>query len=454
MNEMKKRAGLCVALILLGVTLLIPWGEGRSLAPAEKWVARYNGPSNGYDEALAIAVDGLGNVYVTGITGYIYSEEKESDIAGDYATIKYNPNGKQLWVQRYNGPAKSVDWPSDVAVDGSGNVYVSGASYGSGTDYDYATIKYSPNGKQLWVQRYNGPGNGYDSARAIAVDGSGNVYVTGQSSGSGSDNDYATIKYNTNGKQLWVKRYNGPCNGVDSAHAIALDGSGNVYVTGDSVYLGFNTDYVTIKYNTNGIQLWVARYNGPGNDSDYAHAIALDGSGNVYVTGQSEGSSTEFDYATIKYNTNGLQLWAKRYNGPGNFYDRVNAIAVDGSGNVHVTGLDYGTDNDYAYATIKYNTNGQQLWVQRYDRPDDVVGWRSDVALDGSGNVYVTGSSYYDYATIKYGPNGKQLWVKRYNGPGSGGVANAIAVDKSGNVYVTGASDGSGTDSDYATVKY
>jgi len=89
---MKNGVRIAAGLVLLVIPLLIPVGEGRNLAPAEKWVARYNGPGNGCDEALAIAVDGLSNVYVTGVTGYIYNEEKASDIAGDYATIKYNPN--------------------------------------------------------------------------------------------------------------------------------------------------------------------------------------------------------------------------------------------------------------------------------------------------------------------------------------------------------------------------
>ncbi len=80
-------------------------------------------------------------------------------------------------------------------MDGSGNVYVTGNSYGSGTKYDYATIKYNSSGVQQWLQRYNGPGDSTDYAFSVAVDGSSNVYVTGYSYGSGTGSDYATIKY-------------------------------------------------------------------------------------------------------------------------------------------------------------------------------------------------------------------------------------------------------------------
>ena len=82
--------------------------------------------------------------------------------------------------------------PCAVAVDGSNNVIVTGYSAGSGSGFDYATIKYSSAGVPLWTNRYNGPGNGDDTAAAVAVDGSDNVIVTGYSS-----SDYATIKYST-----------------------------------------------------------------------------------------------------------------------------------------------------------------------------------------------------------------------------------------------------------------
>ena len=207
----------------------------------------------------------------------------------------------QQWVARYNGPGNSTDAANSIAVDGSGNVYVTGMSSGSGTYYDYCTIKYNSAGVQQWVARYNGPGNDYDVPTSIAVDGSGNVYVTGYSKGSGTDEDYCTIKYNSSGVQQWLARYNGPVNHDDEAHSIAVDGSGNVYVTGESYGSGTYEDYCTIKYNSLGVQQWLARYNGPANDYDEARSIAVDGSGNVYVTGCSYGGGTNVDFCTIKY---------------------------------------------------------------------------------------------------------------------------------------------------------
>ncbi len=139
-------------------------------------------------------------------------------------------------------------------MDGSGNVFVTGSSSGSGGYFDYATIGYSGAGVPLWTNCYNGPGNDEDSAKAVAVDGSGNVFVTGSSSGSGSSWDYATIAYSRAGVPLWTNRYNGPANGSDSPgsrFALALGPDGAVYITGasDGNYSGDGTsDYATVKY--------------------------------------------------------------------------------------------------------------------------------------------------------------------------------------------------------------
>ena len=364
------------------------------------------------------------------------------------------------WVRRYNGPGNLGDLAYAIAVDGSNNVYVTGWSWGSGTDYDYATIKYYSNGDTAWVRRYNGPANSDDEASAIAVDGSNNVYVTGHSQGSGTGWDYATIRYYPNGDTAWVRRYNGPDNDWDDAYAIAVDGSNNVYVTGNSYGSGTSVDYATIKYYSNGDTAWVRRYNGPANSSDYVFAIAVDGSGNVYVSGYSGGSGTSQDYATIKYYPDGDTAWVRRYNGPGDTSDYASAIAVDGSNNVYMTGRSYGSGTSVDYATIKYYPNGDTAWVRRYNGLANSSDYVFAIAVDGSNNVYVTGYSLgtgtdYDYATVKYYPDGDTAWVRRYNGPAnSGDGAYAIAIDGSNNVYVTGISEGSGTGWDYTTIKY
>jgi hypothetical protein len=180
---------------------------------------------------------------------------------------------------------------------------VTGASIGTTfPDFDYATIKYSSTGQQQWVARYNGPGNSDDGANAIAIDESGNSYVTGSSHDLNTNYEhYVTIKYNSAGDEQWSARYSGPENGDNLAIAIAVDGPGNVYVTGASSGLGTDWDYATVKYNTSGTEEWVARYNGPGNFVDTAYGIGVDALGNVYVAGTSVGSGTNTDYATIKY---------------------------------------------------------------------------------------------------------------------------------------------------------
>ena len=473
---MKKKACLCGAYFLLGVALLIPWGEGAGLAPAEKWVARYDGPDHFEDIANAIAVDAKGNVYVTGSSGYArdFGKPNGDEYPYDFATVKYDANGKQLWAARYNGRLNGYDEPRAIAVDAKGNVYVTGYSNGSGSDY--LTIKYGANGKELWVQRYNGPYNKWgqksqDSARAIAVDRAGNVYVTGSSSDAQGYLDYATIKYDRNGKQLWVKRFIGTLKGNDyadsEATAIALDSSANVYVTGRSARSGGDYVYVTIKYSKNGDELWVSKYKSPYSGDAWASAVAVDSANNIYVTGESPGSGDTNDLTTLKMDANGGQLWVKRYHGPQRdqsyaYLEPTCFIAVDGAGNVSVAGTTQRSGADCDYATIKYNTKGRQLWVQEYDGPAAAEDRPSGISMDVAGNVYVTGASFssnsdFDYATIKYGPNGRRLWLKRYDGPGhSHDSARAIAVDGSGNAYITGGSY-SANDwfaSDFATIKY
>jgi len=441
----------------------------------EQWVATYNGSENSYDAPKTLSVDNVGNVYVTGYSATVkYNpsgveqwvvQESGDALAVDhlsnvyvaahkddnYATFKYSSSGVEQWMVYYNGTANGDDIPVALSLDNDGNVIVTGSSEGAGTESDYVTIKYNSVGEEQCLSRYNTSGFSSDRANDIAVDGSENVYVTGGSWSSISGVDYVTIKYNAAGDEQWRARYNGTGNEKDEAISLVLDVSGNVYVAGTSWDSASENDFATIKYNNDGELLWVARYNGSGNWGDRLAALGIDGSGNIYITG-----SSGYDYVTIKYNTAGVEQWVTTYDGSASARDEATALAIDDSGNVFITGT-ITTHNGKDYGTIKYNTDGEEQWVAIYNGPGSYRDLAIAIALDGSGNVFMTGSSYEatnynDYGTIKYNSSGEEQWVARYDRSFDG--AHDIAIDSYGNVYVTGKSTGAGTSADYATIKY
>ncbi len=235
----------CLFGIVIGTFVMLTLcGSVARAEVSEKWVKFYDAGAT--DSGKAVVVDSAGNAYVT---GYSWSGSNS-----DFVTIKYDAAGTLLWVKRYNGPDNSNDVPEAIAIDSAGNVYVTGASY-SATYLDFATIKYDPAGNQLWEARYHSP-TGDNRPKALVVDTVGNVYVTGESF-SGTNVDYATVKYSAAGLQQWAVRFNGSGNGHDRPVAVGVDAAGNVYVTG-SVWQGFTNDYdyMTIKYSASGVQQW------------------------------------------------------------------------------------------------------------------------------------------------------------------------------------------------------
>ncbi|MEY2545839.1 MAG: hypothetical protein QOG48_956 [Verrucomicrobiota bacterium] len=406
----------------------------------------------GNDDARAIAVDSSENIYVTG-------SSEGSGTRRDFFTQKLNANGAVLWTARFDGTGSGEDIPNAIVVDQFGNVFVTGSSLGLGSGLDYLTVKYNSSGVFQWAVRFNGTGNREDIPYAMDVDPSGNIYVTGSSQSTNADRDSVTIKYNANGGQVWTFTWIGS-GGEDIARALKIDMSGNVYVAGSSTGNGSGLDYILLKFNTNGALQWWRSYNGPANGDDVPAALAFDPAGKVYVTGSSLGVSSGNDFATLKYSPNGVLKWVQRYDGPAGSSDKSVGIAVDATG-VVVTGTSLGVNTASDYATIKYTKKGARLWVARFDGPVSSDDTASALALDGSSNVYVTGTSVgngtgKDYATLKYNLNGVLQWIARFNGPvNSSDTAAALGVHQmSHNVYVTGSSLGNGTANDFATVKH
>jgi WD40 repeat protein len=423
---------------------------------AQLWARRYNGTGNNADVATAVAASPNGKtVYVTG-------QSLGTVPLADYATVAYNAaTGARRWVARYNGAAGSLgNAPSSLAVSPNGKkVFVTGRSL-IGQFNDYATVAYdAATGRRLWAKGYNGPLNNDDEATAIAVSPSSTtVYVTGFSWGTVGAEDYATIAYNaTTGARRWVKRYNGPVNGHDDANAIAVNPStGTLYVTGQSDGGIAGLDYATVAYGAHGGQLWVRRYVGPGNNTDDATSVAVNRStGAVYVTGQSWGGASGFDYATVAYAASGTRKWVRRYNGPGNNADQATSVAVSPAHKtVYVTGQSAGTTSGTDYATVAYTGTGARRWVRRYNDAGNGTDTAAALAVNpATGTVYVTGrssapSGVVDYATVAYTAAGTRRWVKRPIG--SVLFPSAIAVSATtGTVFVTGGNTG-----DYTTVAF
>jgi hypothetical protein len=288
-----------------------------------------------------------------------------------------------------------------MTVDSSGNPVVAGIQ-NNGTNNDAVTIKYDPsNGNRTWVREYN---NGFaDTARDVAADGSGNVYISGWSEMASGNADYLAIKYNSSGTALWTSRVNGTANNVDIGQRVVVDASGNVYMTGWS-HNGGNFDYLTVKFNSSGTKVWSASYDsGAG---DFGHALAVDALGNVAVTGRSVtgGGNTTYDIVTLHYSSAGVLHWTNRYDRAG-LNDIGLAMTVNSAGNPIVAGIENnGTNNDAV--SIRYDVNtGARQWIAHYN--NGFADTARDVTVNGSGDVFLSGWSESavgnaDYLTIKY----------------------------------------------------
>ncbi|MBA2407973.1 MAG: T9SS type A sorting domain-containing protein [Chitinophagales bacterium] len=421
-----------------------------------EWIQLYNyDVANGYDQANSIALDGNGNVIVTGQS----DEDATAFTNDDYVTISYSNDGNQQWLARYNGVGNGVDRPVKVVVDNSNNIYITGRS-DNGNDDDYVTIKYDANGIQQWLKY--GDRTHHDRAQAMAIDGSNNIYVTGWSS-NGTNHDFYTIKYNSSGDEQWANVFDNVDD--DEANSIFADNSSAVYVTGSSdgdPTAFINLNYRTIKYDVDGMQQWTASYDGSAGNDDIPTAISVSG-GSVIVTGISDVDITpvtSYDIATIEYSSTGSQVWVSLYNGNGSYADVANAAVTDEDGNTFVAGYSEDSKAQANSLLIKYDSSGSQFYVNTFDGIGDNSDNVHDVKVDAQGNLYMAGYTVQpqenrDFFTIKLNAQGDTVWTRFINGttPGSEDEAEVCAIDNDGNLIVSGFTKNSGTSGDYTTVK-
>lgn len=361
------------------------------------WTRAYQGNGNGDNKAYAICVDNLGFIYVTG-----YS----SDTSGmAMTTIKYNAEGVQQWVETYPGGGGSGEFKAyAITVDPLGDVFITGYGNHGVNGTDMITIKYDSSGQQKWVRNFDGPGHSRDMAYSITLTTNNDVVITGFSRRTSDTNtaDYTTIKYgNTLGDRKWTRTYNGQGNGEDVAKKVVSDPSGNIYVTGYS-WGGSNTgfDITTIKYNSSGNQLWLRRYDNPAHSDDIANSMALVGSSGVIVTGSSMTTTTigSESYVTLYYDPYGNLSWPDPALFDGTGYKSISySVAVSEQTDiVYVTGA---SQNDTTAAssdmvTVAYDlATGIRIDSLIYNGPTNNEDVAYDVKVDSSGNAYVTGYS-------------------------------------------------------------
>ncbi|MCP4438580.1 MAG: T9SS type A sorting domain-containing protein [Aureispira sp.] len=361
----------------------------RAQVPSLDWAVSMGGVDR--DIARSIAVDGNGNVYNVGA----FTDTVDFDPGAGVQTLvsngyhdayiqKLDVNGNLLWVKQVGGIFDDLSF--SIAIDGSGNVYSTGF-FENTVDFDpgagVQTLvsdgfddiyiqKLDANGNLLWVKHLGGPF--YERGNSIAVDGSGNVYTTGEFSNtvdfdpgagvqnlvSNGDDDIYIQKLDANGNLLWVKQFGDIL--TDRGSTIQVDSLGNVYSTGffsgtvdfdpgvavQNLVSNGGRDIYIQKLDENGNLLWVKQLGGTA--SDRGLGLVLDENRNVYTTGafsntvdfdpsvgvQNLVSNGQYDTYIQKLDENGSLLWVKQLGGPS--YDEAYSIAINSNGHVYTTG--------------------------------------------------------------------------------------------------------------------
>jgi hypothetical protein len=347
------------------------------------WAARYDSINYPTASPTGFALDSSNNVVVT----------------GNAVTVKFNANGNLLWTAPYNASA--------IAADPGQNVCITGVSS------NFLTMKFSPAGSNIWSMTwtYQGLPN---EGQIITVDDSSNVYVAGLETENIPRTPYQNVgllKYDLNGNQLWANSFDQGDFGGPTVVGLLVDGSGNVYAEFNfAAGLGGVTAYQTSKINPNGTVAWNDS-NPTGNVASMSQAMALDKNDNVFITGKSvwNAQTGASSYGTYKLDTNGNYLWSNLYPSDGSTASIGLALVTVATGGVIVTGISTNGMTGAKIVTIRYDSDGNQVWLQQYGSPGPGNAGGNAIAVDNASNVYVAGyetetNGSTEMVLIKYSP--------------------------------------------------
>jgi uncharacterized protein (DUF2249 family) len=319
------------------------------------------------DAASGVATDSSGNVFMAGRTGGAITGSNAG--SSDAFLVKYDPSGNEVWRKQLGTSAS--DEALGVATDSSGNVFMAGYTFGAITGSnaggsDAFVVKYDPSGNEVWRKQLGTSAD--DIAYEVATDSSGNVFMAGRTGGAitGSNaggSDAFVVKYDPSGNEVWRKQLG--TSAFDEAFGVATDSSGNVFMAGrtEGAITGSNagsSDAFLVKYDPSGNEVWRKQLGTSADDQ--AFGVATDSSGNVFmagytfgaITGSNAGSSDAF---LVKYDPSGNEVWRKQLGTSAD--DAASGVATDSSGNVFMAGDTFG-------AITGSNAGGSDAFVVRY----------------------------------------------------------------------------------------
>jgi len=325
----------------------------------ERWIYTYNGSGNGFDQANSLVYGADSNIYIAGGS---YGSSNNMD----FVVISLTPSGDERWVYRYNGPDNNYDEAKSLVYGADNNIYVAGqitvtilgAPYGC-----FTVIKLSTEGTIGWNQGYWS--GGYLGSIAYSIDYSldDNIYAAGIMGYSGNA-DFSIMSFDTAGNREWDYAYNGPGNSHDAASSIVCGLDDNVYVAGHIESSSTGYDFTVINLTNVGGLNWIYVYNGPGNGHDVASSIVYAANENIYAAGWSLGLDSDNDFTVINLDTSGTEKWIYAYNGPGNDYDRANSIAYGSDDNIYAAGYSFGISTHKDFTVISLDTTASYIEEQ------------------------------------------------------------------------------------------